>query len=85
MVAEELNNGIIHLTKAQQELAEQESVLSLIKAVLHIKGISTLNFNMRALVHLLKMVLKPGTWQNLLQVNKISEVYYRQCFGCNMC
>lgn len=55
---------------AGQEAVEQESVLSLIKAVLDIKGVSTLNVNLRALVHLLKKVLKPETWQNLLQVNQ---------------
>lgn len=50
------------------EVQEEESVLSLIRAVLDIKGVSTLNINLRALVHLLKKVLKPETWQALLQV-----------------
>lgn len=54
------------------EELEKQSVLSLIKAVLNIQGISTLNINMRALVHLLKAVLKPETWQNLLQ-NALNE------------
>ncbi|KAK8723899.1 hypothetical protein OTU49_011590 [Cherax quadricarinatus] len=54
------------------EEVEKESVLSLIKAVLDIKGVSTLNINLRALVHLLKTVLKPETWQNLLQ-NALNE------------
>ncbi|KAK4316981.1 hypothetical protein Pmani_011882 [Petrolisthes manimaculis] len=53
-------------------LEEEETVLSLMKAVLDIKGVSTLNVNLKAFVHLLKKVLKPETWQNLLQ-NALSE------------
>lgn len=55
-------------SRQEQEEREKASVLSLIKAVLDIKGVSTLNLNLQAFVHLLKTVLKPETWQNLLQV-----------------
>lgn len=56
-------------SRQEREEREKASVLSLIKAVLDIKGVSTLNLNLQAFVHLLKTVLKPETWQNLLQVN----------------
>lgn len=55
-------------SRQEREEREKASVLSLIKAVLDIKGVSTLNLNLQAFVHLLKTVLKPETWQNLLQV-----------------
>ena len=55
-------------TTSNHQNQEEESVLSLIRAVLDIKGVSSLNINLRALVHLLKKVMKPETWQALLQV-----------------
>lgn len=61
------------------EMEEEETVLSLVKAVLDIKGVSTLNVNLKAFVHLLKKVLKPETWQNLLQVNTRTHSVRKMC------
>lgn len=60
-------------------MEEEETVLSLLKAVLDIKGVSTLNVNLKAFVHLLKKVLKPETWQNLLQVNTPIHFVGKMC------
>lgn len=60
-------------------LEEEETVMSLLKAVLDIKGVSTLNVNLKAFVHLLKKVLKPETWQNLLQVNTHTHTVFEGC------